>query len=62
MKQSTGTFTLNGKTYTTDQQTLAVLRRLIPSAYQTADSSDVIAVMVLGQSTGRITEVIAEEN
>jgi hypothetical protein len=61
MKRSTYTFTLNGKTYTTDQQTLTVLRSIVPSAHETGDSSAVMAVMRLGTSTGRITEITSND-
>ncbi len=51
------TFTLNGKTYQADTETLRVLRSIMPSAKTTGDSSAVIAVIELGKMTGRITEV-----
>lgn len=53
---TTYTFTLNGKTFETDSETIKTLRSIIPSAKKTGDSSAVMAVMVLGQMTGRITE------
>lgn len=57
-KQTTmKTFTLNGKTYQTDTETLNVLRSIIPSAKTTGDSSAVIAVIELGKMTRRIIEV-----
>lgn len=49
------TFTLNGKTYQTDAETLGVLRSIMPSAK--SDSSAVLAVMALGLKFGRIVEV-----
>ena len=53
----TTTFTLNGKTYETDGETLEVLRSVMPSAKTTGDSSAVIAILALGEKTGRITDV-----
>jgi hypothetical protein len=47
-------FELNGTWYETDAETLALLRQIIPSARETGDSSAVIAVMALGEMTGRI--------
>jgi hypothetical protein len=51
------TFTLNGKTYQTDTETIKVLRSIMPSAKDTGDSSAVIAIITLGEMTGRIKEV-----
>jgi hypothetical protein len=51
------TFTLNGHTYMTDSQTVKLLRKLIPAARQSGDSSAVQAVMTYGQRTGRIVEL-----
>jgi hypothetical protein len=51
------TFEMNGKTYTTDVETLEVLRSIVPSAKATGDSSAVIAVMEIGLMTGRIVEI-----
>lgn len=53
----TETFEMNGKTYRTDAETLAVLRSIVPSAHATTDASAVAAVMVLGIQNGRIVEV-----
>ncbi len=47
-------FTLNGKTYTTDSETVAVLRSIIGSARASGDSSAVQALLALGITTGRI--------
>ncbi len=52
------TFTLNGKTYQTDTETMRVLQSVMPGAKATGDSSAVIAMIELGKMTGRITEVI----
>lgn len=52
----TATFELNGKTYTTDQETLDVLRSIMPSAKKSGDSTAVQAVMLIGLKTGRIVE------
>jgi hypothetical protein len=49
-------FTLNGKTYDTDSETLNVLRGIVPTARETGDSSAVIAIVILGLATGRIQE------
>jgi len=52
----TATFEMNGKTYQTDTETLAVLRSVIPSAKAANDFSAVAAIMILGQETGSIVE------
>ena len=49
-------FELNGKKYSTDGETVKVLRSIMVSAKATGDSSAVIAVMALGLKTGRIIE------
>lgn len=49
-------FTLNNITYTTDDETLEVLRSIIGKAHETGDASAVAAVMSLGLETGRIRE------
>ena len=51
------TFEMNGKTYSTDQATLELLREIVPAAKATGDSSAVIAVMELGAKYGRIIEL-----
>lgn len=53
----TVTFEMNGRTYKTDDETLNVLRSIVPSAKSTGDSSAVMAAMVLGQATRRIVEI-----
>lgn len=53
----TVTFKMNGRTYETDNETLNVLRSIVPSAKSTGDSSAVMAAMVLGQATRRIVEI-----
>lgn len=50
-------FELNGKTYTTDAETLNVLRSIMPSAKSTGDSTAVQAVMYMGLHTNRIVDV-----
>jgi hypothetical protein len=50
-------FTINGKTYSTDSETINVLRSIIGSAKASGDYSAVVAVMALGEKTGRIVEV-----
>lgn len=52
----TATFKLNGKTYTTDPETLDVLRSVMGRARATSDYSAVVAMMALGKKTGRIVE------
>lgn len=49
-------FEMNGKTYSTDEETLKILREIVPCAKETGDSSAVMAIMFLGLKTGRITE------
>ena len=51
------TFTMTGKTYRTDAETLSVLRSVVPSAKATDDNTAVAAIMFLGLKTGRIVEV-----
>ena len=48
------TFELNGTTYRTDTETLAVLRSIVPSAARSGDSSAVQAVLAAGLAAGRI--------
>jgi len=50
-------FEMNGKTYRTDAETLALLNVIIPNAKAANDFSAVTAVMGMGLKTGRITEV-----
>jgi hypothetical protein len=51
---NTVTFEMNGKAYSTDPATLEVLRSIVPAAKQANDMSAVIAVMTLGEMSGRI--------
>ena len=51
------TFEMNGKAYRTDEETLELLRDIVPQAKQAGDFSAVIAVMDLGEHTGRIKEI-----
>jgi hypothetical protein len=51
------TFEMNETGYRTDAETLGWLRKLVPQAKESGDSSAVIAVMVLGEATGRIVKV-----
>lgn len=55
----TKTFELNGRSFRTDEETLNVLRSVIPSAKKNNDSSAVAAVLGLGLMTGRIVEIAA---
>lgn len=50
----TVTFEMNGNAYETDMETLEVLRSIVPPAKSAKDFSAVIAVMDLGEATGRI--------
>lgn len=47
------TFEMNGKTYTTDTETVELLRGLVA----TKQTAGIIAVMELGLKVGRIREV-----
>jgi hypothetical protein len=49
-------FILNGKTYSTDGDTVVLLEDVIHSARKTGDFSAVMAIMFLGLHTGRIIE------
>ena len=49
-------FEMNGKTYKTDEETIKVLRSIIPSAKENQDFSAVAAVMILGLQSNRIAE------
>jgi hypothetical protein len=55
----TVTFEMNGKGYRTDEQTLNVLRSIVPAAKETGDTSAVAVVMELGLQMGRIKEIRA---
>ena len=48
------TFELNGRTYRTDAETVALLRRVVPKAKATGDHSALVAVLTLGQMAGRV--------
>ncbi len=50
------TFTLNGKTYTTDAETIALVRKCVARIKDGADTSALFAVMHWGQRSGRIQE------
>lgn len=53
-------FELNGKTYETDQETLNLLNQIIPTAKESGDSTAVMAVIFLGEKTGRVKEMKAQ--
>ena len=53
----TMTFEMNGKGYRTDEETLDMLRSIVPSAKATGDSSAVMFAMDLGLAGGRIVEI-----
>jgi hypothetical protein len=57
MNDNTVTFEMNGIGYTTDEETLNVLRSIIPQAKASNDFTAVSAVMTLGLQTGRIALV-----
>lgn len=50
-------FEIDGKTYKTDAETIALLRSLVPQAKEIGDWSAVIAIMALGEMSGRIIEI-----
>lgn len=52
-------FELNGKSYRTDEETLNVLRSIVPAGKAANDMSAIIAVMELGLASGRIEEITA---
>lgn len=49
-------FEMNGKSYLTDEETLQVLRSLVPAAKVAGDFTAVAAVMEAGLRWGRIVE------
>lgn len=55
---NTVTFEMNGKSYKTDEETLNVLRSVVPAAKASNDMSAVIFLMDIGQETGRIVETL----
>lgn len=50
-------FEMNGNAYETDEETLNVLRSIVPPAKTASDFSAVIAVMDLGEASGRIRRI-----
>ena len=50
-------FEMNGIAYTTDEETLNVLRSIMPSAKDNKDYWAVASVMTLGLKYGRIVEL-----
>ena len=50
-------FELNSDWYETDEETLQVLRSVVPAAKATSDPSAVIAMIELGLISGRIRKV-----
>lgn len=52
--KNTVTFEMNGNAYETDAKTLDVLRSIIPPAKAKNDFSAVMAVMEIGEASGRI--------
>ena len=52
----TRTFELNGTGYETDTETSDLLRQIFPEARETNDFSAVIAVLTLGEMSGRIRQ------
>ena len=57
MKENKAHFELNGSIYQTDEETLNVLRSIVPAAHETGDASAVIAVIALGELTGRVRKI-----
>jgi hypothetical protein len=53
-------FTLNGQTYNTDANTVAVFRSIVPAAKESGDGSAVIALLELGLLTGHIVKELVE--
>lgn len=47
-------FEMNGAAYETDEETLKVLRSVVPGARRSGDHSAVAAVVLLGMHFGRI--------
>ena len=52
------TFEMNGKEYKTNENTLNVLRSIVPAAKADRDMSAVMTVMALGLAAGRIIEIV----
>lgn len=52
-------FEIDNKLYETDEETLNVLKSIIPNAKQTNDTTAVFAVMHFGLLSGRIKEITA---
>ena len=57
MNGKTVTFEMNGIGYKTDEETLNVLRSIIPQAKMSNDFTAVSVVMALGLQTGRIEQM-----
>ncbi len=57
MNGKTVTFEMNGVGYKTDEETLNVLRSIIPQAKMSNDFTAVSVVMTLGLQTGRIEQM-----
>ena len=57
MNGKTVTFEMNGIGYKTDEETLNVLRSIIPQAKMSNDFTAVSVVMTLGLQTGRIEQM-----
>jgi len=54
-------FTLNGQTYLTDRDTMHVLSTLMPGATVPGVRAPMLAVLFLGQQTGRIIQLSTTE-
>lgn len=50
-------FELDNKLYETDEETLNVLKSIIPNAKKTNDTTAVFAIMHFGLKSGRIKEI-----
>ena len=53
-------FTMTGKAYSTDLETLETLRSIVPSAKRTGDNTGVAAMMFLGLKVGRIRLIVGQ--
>ena len=50
-------FEMNNETFETDAETLTLVRKCVARVRAGADTSALLAVMVLGQQSGRIRKV-----
>ena len=50
-------FEMNGKAYETDEETLDVLRSIVPDAKKNNDSTAIYLIMFFGLAAGKIKEL-----